>query len=102
MSTEVRIDRFKLNIPGFIELRNSSACQSMLMDEAGKVMSRAYSMSRGEDGSPSYVADVQPGKTRAHAMVKTANAAAFHEQFHGWKKGKGGGSKAPLARALEG
>lgn len=47
-------------------LLNSSEVQADLLSRAGRIKARADSI-----GSGRYEADVQPGKTRAHAMVKT-------------------------------
>lgn len=55
-----------MNRAGCIALMNSSGMQSDLLRRANSIKARADGM-----GSGRYVADVQPGMTRAHAMVKT-------------------------------
>lgn len=51
---------------GSREIMNSSEMQADLLSRAQRIKSRADGM-----GSGRYVADVMPGRTRAHAMVKT-------------------------------
>lgn len=51
---------------GSIALMNSAEVQGDLLERAERIKAHADGM-----GSGRYVADVQPGKTRAHAMVKT-------------------------------
>lgn len=58
--------KVRMNRQGCIALRNSSEVQADLLERAQRIKARADSM-----GSGRYEADVQPGKTRAHAMVKT-------------------------------
>lgn len=60
--------RVKMNIPGCIALRNSGEVQRDLLSRAVRVKNKAETF-----GSGRYVADVQPGRTRAHAMVKTTD-----------------------------
>lgn len=48
---------------------NSPEVQSELLGRAEAIKERADSMGSGE-----YAADVQPGRNRAHAMVKTTDA----------------------------
>lgn len=55
-----------MNRAGSIALMNSAEMQADLLERAERIKARADGM-----GSGKYVADVQPGKTRAHAMVKT-------------------------------
>lgn len=55
-----------MNSAGARELLNCSGIQSDLLSRANSIKARADSM-----GSGTYVADVQPGRNRAHAMVKT-------------------------------
>ena len=59
--------KFTPNIQGFDALRNSPEVRSMLLERAKRVANACGS---------GYVADVQTGKKRAHAMVKTTTAAA--------------------------
>lgn len=49
-------------------LLNSAGVQADLLGRAERIRAKADSI-----GSGKYEADVQPGKTRAHAMVKTPN-----------------------------
>lgn len=58
----------KMNSAGAIELLNSPEIQSFLLAKANAIKASADSM-----GSGKYDADVQPGKKRAHAMVKTTD-----------------------------
>lgn len=58
--------KVKINSAGAREVMNSSGVQSDLLNRANRIKARADSM-----GSGTYEADVQPGKSRAHAMVKT-------------------------------
>ncbi len=60
--------RVKMNIPGCIEYRNSDSVQQDLLSRAERIKTQAETF-----GSGRYEADVQPGKTRAHAMVKTTD-----------------------------
>ena len=55
-----------MNSRGSAELMNSLEMQEDLLRRAERIKVHADSM-----GSGRYEADVQPGKTRAHAMVKT-------------------------------
>lgn len=57
--------RVAANLAGMRALRNSAEVQADLLARAQRIGSRAETM--GGD----YAADVRPGKTRAHAMVKT-------------------------------
>lgn len=59
----------KINSAGARAIMNLPEVQSELMRRAESIRSHAASM----DGC-TYVADVQQGKNRAHAMVKTADA----------------------------
>ncbi|SDY29102.1 hypothetical protein [Eubacterium barkeri] len=60
--------KVKINSAGARQLLNSAAVQGELLKRAEKIKVRADGM-----GSGKYVADVQPGKNRAHAMVKTTD-----------------------------
>lgn len=55
-----------MNRAGSVALMNSAEMQADLLSRAERIKARADGM-----GSGRYIADVQPGKTRAHAMVKT-------------------------------
>ena len=59
--------RVEMSTPGSIALLNSEGVQQDLLRRAERIKASADSMGSGE-----YVADVRPGKTRAHARVKTA------------------------------
>ena len=63
--------RVKMNYAACTELRNSQAMQDDLLARAERIKSRAETFGNGK-----YVADVQPGKTRAHAMVKTTDVVS--------------------------
>ena len=84
--------KFVPNISGFIELRNSSAVQSMCLGFAQRYASAANGWS-SFDGA-SYVADVMAGRTRCHARAKTANKAAW------WNEMRGGAGSGPLAHSF--
>jgi hypothetical protein len=58
-----------MNHAGSAEILNSSEVQGELLRRAQAIKARADSM-----GSGTYEADVQPGKARAHAMIKTTDA----------------------------
>lgn len=58
--------KVKMNSAGAREVMNSSGVQSDLLARANRIKARADGI-----GSGKYVADVQPGRNRAHAMVKT-------------------------------
>lgn len=60
--------KVKINSSGARQLLNSTAVQGELLKRAEKIKARADGM-----GSGKYTADVQPGKNRAHAMVKTTD-----------------------------
>ena len=60
--------KVRMNIPGCIALRNSEGVQADLLARAQRIKAQAETF-----GSGTYDADVQPGKTRAHAMVKTTD-----------------------------
>ena len=68
------MDKFKvkMNIPACDELRNSQEVQDFILERAERIKANAESI-----GSGKYVADVQPGKKRAHAMVKTTDAKSM-------------------------
>ena len=68
---------FKPSERGQRELRNSPGVQRALLSEADAVahVAEAYT------GGLAYRTDVQPGKTRAHAMVKTANIKTYRVQM---------------------
>lgn len=55
-----------MNTSGARAILNSQEVQNDLLERANRIKSRADSM-----GSGKYEADVQPGKNRAHARVKT-------------------------------
>lgn len=55
-----------MNQAGCNELRNSPGVQAELLARAQRIKASADGM-----GSGKYEADVRPGRTRAHAMVKT-------------------------------
>ena len=58
-----------MNHAGSAEILNSPEVQGELLRRAQAIKARADGM-----GSGTYEADVQPGRTRAHAMVKTTDA----------------------------
>ena len=60
----------KMNNRGCNALRNSEGVQAYLLSQAERIRSAADSV------SAEYTADVQPGRTRAHAMVKTTDYAS--------------------------
>lgn len=60
--------KVKMNRAGARGLLNGAEVQGDLLARAERVRASAESMGPGE-----FVADVQPGKQRAHAMVKTAD-----------------------------
>lgn len=64
--------KVKISIRGCNELRNSQEVQQYILERAERIKSKAESI-----GSGKYVADVQPGRTRAHAMVKTTDCVSM-------------------------
>lgn len=68
---------FKPSQMGQRNLRNSPEVQEFCLAEADKIAKVASGYSSGLK----YKTDVQPGKERAHAMVKTANPKAFYTQM---------------------
>ena len=60
--------RVKINRAGAAEVRNSPGVQADLLARAERIKAKAESF-----GSGVYEADVQSGRTRAHAMVKTTD-----------------------------
>lgn len=57
-----------MNHAGAARLLNCAEVQADLLERAERIRDRADSM-----GSGRYEADVMPGRTRAHAMVKTTD-----------------------------
>lgn len=62
--------KVKMSSAGAQAVLNSGGVQADLLRRAQGIANRANSQLTSLEGG-SYVADVQPGKTRAHAMVKT-------------------------------
>ena len=60
--------KVRMNKSGARELLNSVEMQEELLSRAERIRERADSV-----GSGTYKADVQAGKNRAHAMVKTTD-----------------------------
>lgn len=60
--------KVKMNQAGCTAFRNSPEVQQELLRRAENIKARADAM-----GSGVYKADVQPGKKRAHALVKTTD-----------------------------
>ena len=58
-----------MNHAGARAIMNSGVVQGELLNRASRICGTANSI-----GSGRFVADVQPGKNRAHAMVKTTDA----------------------------
>lgn len=63
--------RFKWNPGAAAKVMNSAEIQAEILDIAQSAATRASAMT-GE----SFVADVRPGRNRAHAMAKTTNYAS--------------------------
>jgi len=80
---------FKMNAAGARALMNSSAMQEDLLSRANRIKRRAEGM-----GSGSYDADVQAGRNRAHAMVKTTDmrSIASNAKHNSLLKSIGAGS----------
>lgn len=64
--------KVKMSTPGCNAVRNSPEVQADLLARAERIRARA-----GGFGSGKYEADVRPGKTRAHAMVKTTDIVSM-------------------------
>lgn len=60
--------KVKINSAGAKAILNSGGVQSELLRRANSIKMSADGMGKGK-----YTADVQPGKNRAHAMVKTTD-----------------------------
>lgn len=84
--------KFVPNISGFIELRNSSAVQSMCLGYAQTYAAAADGMASFSGAS--YTADVRAGRTRCHARAKTSNEVAW------WNEMRGGAGSGPLAHSF--
>ena len=69
MANKVRV---KMNSKGARALLNSAEVQSLLLERAGRVQDSANAKLGATDPEQMYQADVQAGKTRARAMVKTS------------------------------
>lgn len=67
----------KMLSAGSIDVLNGEDIQSMCLEEAKKIVSKASSKS-----GASYVADVMPGKTRVHARAKTADQHAANLEYN--------------------
>jgi hypothetical protein len=65
------ISGLKINSAGAREILNSPQVQKELLRRANLIKANADSV-----GSGKYTADVQPGKNRAHALVKTTDAVS--------------------------
>lgn len=63
--------RFKYSKAGFDAVRNSAGAQEVCLSYAKAIAARANAQTKG-----SFVADVRPGKSRCHAMVKPADGGA--------------------------
>ncbi|WP_270207992.1 hypothetical protein [Eggerthella lenta] len=61
-----------MNRAGSREVMNSAEVQGDLLRRAEAIRSQAESL-----GSGKYASDVQPGKNRAHARVKTTDAKSM-------------------------
>lgn len=66
-----------MNSAGAIDVLNSGAIQNSCLEAAQKIASSASSQS-----GASYIADVQSGKTRAHARAKTADQHAANIEYN--------------------
>lgn len=64
--------RVVVKASGARQILNSQEIQDDLLERANRIKSKADSI-----GSGKYVADVRPGKNRAHAMVKTTDARSM-------------------------
>lgn len=62
----MKVDKLTINKVRARQLLNSEEAQRLVLDRAKRVKAKADSY-----GSGTYVADVQPGRNRAHALVKT-------------------------------
>lgn len=71
---------FAPNARGFNELRNSAAVQSDLLRRARAIAAKAESISNFANSE--FTADVQPGKTRAHARASTNSRGAYWANFN--------------------
>lgn len=67
-----KVERLEINSDGARAILNSPEVQAALLQKAEAIAKRA----KGFGGN--YVADVQPGKNRAHALVKTADGKAAY------------------------
>lgn len=81
--------RVEMNHSGAREILNSPEIQAELLRRANRIREAADGM-----GSGVYAADVKPGKSRAHAMVKTtdfksmASNAKHNTLLKAWNAGK--------------
>lgn len=83
--------RYKPSRKGSRQLLNSPEMLGGLQQVVSGIRDECYAGTGGTDAL--YVADVQPGRNRAHAMVKTGNgaAAAHNARTNALLKALGGG-----------
>lgn len=67
--------RIVVNSAEAVRLMNSEEVRADLLARAERIRARAGSI--GSVGQSGYTADVRPGASRAHAMVKTASGHAI-------------------------
>lgn len=61
-----KLVKMKWNLKAFREIRNAEGTQEFCLEQANKILAGC-----GEEKG--YIADVQKGKARCHALVKTTN-----------------------------
>lgn len=76
--------RVKINSKAAVDLMNSGPVQEMVLREAQQVAGKANDALKPRSQSAGrFEADVQPGKSRAHALVKTKGVyPARHNAKH--------------------
>lgn len=67
--------KFKQDSDGFRALLNGAECQAMLLSNARRVAEGAARVATYSNAA--YDADVQPGRNRAHARVKSTTQGGY-------------------------
>lgn len=73
----IKVDKVIINSGAAIEILNSEGAQELCLTAANGVASRGM----GNGGGP-YTVDVQPGRTRAHALIKVDDIHARHMEHN--------------------
>lgn len=69
-----KVERLEINSAAAIQILNSGPVQALCLSKAQAIANSANAAAGG-----GYAADVQAGKTRAHALAKTINAKGMRD-----------------------